>query len=91
MRSLLILFCYCTVVYGLFQEIGIAYTASDWQLFVDTCKQSLKAVLLYRTNLFPLISVICAVQKMKDQELVKPLIELIQYSNYNGTYVVILK
>ena len=28
--------CYCTDKQGLFQEIGIAYSALDWRLFIDS-------------------------------------------------------
>ena len=31
--------CYCTDIQGLFQEIGIAYSASDWRLFIDSLNQ----------------------------------------------------
>ena len=33
------LLCY---IQGLFQEIGIAYSASNWRLFIDSSKRSLK-------------------------------------------------
>ena len=51
-------------------------------LFIDSFKQSLKAVLLYNRNLFPSIIVAYAVQE-KDQDSVKTMLELIQYSNHN--------
>ena len=47
--------CYCTDIQGLFQEIGIVYSASDWCLFIDSSKQSLKAVLLHNGNVYPSI------------------------------------
>ena len=39
--------CYCTDIQGLFQEIGIAYSPSDWRFFINSSHQSLKAVLLH--------------------------------------------
>ena len=30
--------CYCNDLQGLFQEIGIAYLALDWRLFIDSSK-----------------------------------------------------
>ena len=47
--------CYCTHVQGLFQEIGIAYSASNWRLFIVSSKQSLKAVFLHNGNVYPSI------------------------------------
>ena len=44
--------CYCTDIQSLFQEIGIVYAASDWRLFIDSSKQSLKAVLLHNGNVY---------------------------------------
>ena len=68
MQSPLILFFYCTVVYNLFQKMGIAYTASDLCFFIVSFKQSLKVVLSHNRNYFHQILVPCAVQKKKDQE-----------------------
>ena len=48
---------HCTDIQGLFQEIGIAYSASDWRLFIDSSKRSLKAVLLHNGNVYPSIPV----------------------------------
>ena len=42
--------CYCTDIHGLLQEIGIVYSVLDWRLFIDSSKQSLKAVLLHNGN-----------------------------------------
>ena len=28
--------CYCTNIQGLFQEIGVAYSALNWRLFIDS-------------------------------------------------------
>ena len=50
-------FCYCIDIQGLFQEIGIAYSASDWRLFIDSSKRSLKAVLLHNGNVYPSIPI----------------------------------
>jgi len=59
--------CYCTDILGLFQQIGIQYAASDWCLFIDSSKRSLKAVLLYNGNIYPSIPVAHSVQ-MKEIE-----------------------
>ena len=75
--------CYCTDIHGLFQEIGIVYSASDWRLFSDSSKQSLKAVLLYNGNVYPSIPIAYSVRKKEDRESVKILLKLIRYNNHN--------
>ena len=77
--------CYCTntCIQGWFQEIGIAYLASDWRLFIDSSKQSLKAVLLHDDNVHPSIPIAHSVQMKEDCESVKILLELIQYNDHN--------
>ena len=74
--------CYCTDIQGLFQNIGIVYSASDWRLFIDSSKQSLKAVLLYNGNVYPSIPIAHSVRMKKDREPVKILLELIRYNNH---------
>ena len=71
------------LVYGLFQQIGIAYSASDWRLFIVRSKQSLKAVLPHNENVFRLILVARAAQMKENQESVQILLELILYNNHN--------
>ena len=75
--------CYCTNIQGLFQEIGVAYSASNWRLFIDSSKRSLKAVLLPNGNVYPYIPIANSVHIMEDRESVKILLELIQYNDRN--------
>ena len=67
----------------MFQESGIAYSASDWRFFIDSSKRSLKAVLLHNGNVYPSIPIAHSVQMKEDRESVKILLELIQYNNHN--------
>ena len=75
--------CYCTDIQGLFQEIGIAYSALDWRLFIDSSKRSLKAAFLRNDNVYPSISIAHSIQMKEDRESVKILLELIQYNDHN--------
>ena len=77
------LLCYCADIQGLFQEIGIAYSASDWRFFIDSSKRSLKAVLLHNDNVYPSIPIAHSVQMKKDRKSVKILLELIQHNDHN--------
>ena len=75
--------CCSTDIQSLFQEIGIAYSASDWQLFMDSSMQSLKAVLLHNGNVYRSIPIAHFVQIKEDRESAKILLDLIQYNDYN--------
>ena len=77
------LLCYCTDMQGLFQEIGITYSAPNWRLFIDSSKRSLNAVLLHTGNVYPSIPIAHSVQMKEDRESVKILQELIQYNDHN--------
>ena len=67
----------------MFHEIDIAYSASDWRLFNDSSKLSLKAVFLHNGNVYPFIRIAHSVQIKEDRESVKILPELIQYNDHN--------
>ena len=47
--------CYCTNISGLFTSFGLPYNPSDWHLFIDSSKRSLKGVLLHNGNEYPSI------------------------------------
>ena len=49
--------CYCNNISGLFESIGINYDSNDWRLFVDSSKESMKAVLLHNGNVLPFVPV----------------------------------
>ena len=49
--------CFCNDISGLMQEIGCCYDPSEWRLFIDSSKASLKAVLLHNGNEKPSIPV----------------------------------
>ena len=42
--------CFYNDISGLMQEIGCCYDPSEWRLFSDSSKASLKAVLLHNTS-----------------------------------------
>lgn len=41
---------YCNDIDGLFSEFGVEHDPKEWRLFIDSCKRSLKAVLLNNGN-----------------------------------------
>ena len=66
-----------------FKRLVLPTQASDWRLFIDSSKRSLKAVLLYNGNVYPSIPMAHSVQMKEDLESVKILLELIQYNDHN--------
>ena len=61
----------------------MVYSALNWRLFIDSSKQSLKAVLLHIGNVYPSIPIAHSVWMKEDRESVKILLELIRYNNHN--------
>ena len=45
--------CYCNNIPGLFGSVGIEYNPDHWRLFVDSSKESMKAVLIHNGNTLP--------------------------------------
>ena len=59
------------------------YSASDWRLFIDSSKQSLKALFLHNGNVYPSIPIAHSVRMKKNRESAKIFLELIRYNNCN--------
>ena len=49
--------CYCCDVSALFQSIGMIHDQTNWRLFIDSSKESIKAVLLHNSNRYPSVPV----------------------------------
>ena len=49
--------CNCTSIPGLFTSLGLPHNPSDWRVFIDSSKRSLKGVLLYNGNKYPSIPI----------------------------------
>ena len=77
------LLCYCADVPSLFQEFGISYFAPNWRLFIDSLKQSLKAVLPYSENTYPSILIAHSFKTKENYENGTNLLELIKFQNHN--------
>ena len=52
--------CYCSDVNGLMHELGYDHIPDEWRLFIDSGKDSLKAVLLHYGNEKPSVPVALA-------------------------------
>ena len=74
--------CFCTDIQDLFQ-IGNVFSASDWRLFIDNSKQSLKTVLSHDGNVYPSTPIAHSVRMKEDRESVKIFLKLIRHNNHN--------
>lgn len=75
--------CFCYDIHGLFDKLGQTYDARDWRIFVDSSKESLKAVLLHNGNQKPSIPIAHAVNMKESYETMTKLFININYENHN--------
>ena len=74
--------CYCTNIPGLFTSLGLPHNPSDWRLFIDSSKRSLKDVLLQNGNKYPSIPIAHSVHLKESYDNMELLLEAIKYSEY---------
>ena len=74
--------CYCTNIPGLFTSLGLPHNPSDWRLFIDSSKRSLKGVLLHNGNKYPSIPIVHSVHLKESYDNMELLLEAIKYNEY---------
>ena len=74
--------CYCTNIPDLFTSLGLPHNPSDWRLFIDSSKRSLKDVLLHKENKYPSIPIAHYVHLKESYDNMELLLEAIKYSEY---------
>ena len=72
--------CYCNNIPGLFESIGINYDPNDWRLFVDSSKESMKAVLLHNENILPSVPVAYSTTLKENYITLQLILERINYN-----------
>lgn len=83
---------YCHDVPGLLDAMGMTlYDPSEWRLFLDSSKRSLKCVLLHNGNVFGSIPIGHSVILKENYASVKRVLELIKYNDHNWIICVDLK
>jgi len=78
----------CNDIDGLTQTLNINHNPLDWQLFTDSSKLSLKAVLLHNGNTLTSIPVGHSTHNKESYENVNILMDAINYDKSNGKSVV---
>ena len=74
--------CYCNDISGLFESLSQPHEPSEWRLFIDSSKRSLKAVLLHKGNQKPCIPIAHSVHLSETHENMKILLEAINYKTH---------
>lgn len=75
--------CFCNDIPGLFRELGQPYDPNQWRLFIDSSKESLKAVLLHNGNEKPSIPIAHAVNTKESYETMVKLLKCIKYEEHD--------
>ena len=83
--------CFCNNVSGLFYSVGIPCIPSEWRLFIDSLSKSLKAVLLHNGNKYPFLPLAHSVHLKETYEIVKTVLNVLNYDQYNWEVIGNLK
>lgn len=73
---------YCWNIRLLFIRIKHPHVPQEWRLFIDGGKDSLKAVLLHNTNVYPSIPIAHGDKVKETYENIGAILKLIQYDEY---------
>ena len=85
-------FVYCCDIVGLLNALGISkYDPSEWRLFIDSSKKSLKCVLLHIGNLYGAIPIGHSVHLKEQYEHIKTVLQLLKYDEHKWIICVDLK
>lgn len=83
---------YCNNIEKLLEEMGLKeYKPTEWRLFIDSCKRSLKCVLLHNGNKFAAIPIAHSTKLKEEYENIKLVLEKINYSDHQWRICVDLK
>ena len=83
---------YCSDPEQVLLLLGVVhYNASNWRLFIDSSKRSLKCVLLHNTNAYASIPIGHSTTLKEKHQPIKEVIEKINYAAHNWTICVDLK
>ncbi|XP_071748054.1 uncharacterized protein [Lepeophtheirus salmonis] len=85
-------FVYCSGMEGLLVAMGLsAYHSSEWRLFIDSSKRSLKYALLHNGNIYGCILIGHSVSMKEEYGNIKIVLEGLKYLNHQWLICVDLK
>lgn len=75
-------FAWCWSIERLMRSMRIEYNADDWRLFIDSSKNSLKALLLHHTNKQPSIPIAYSTKTKEDYDQMAHILNLVNYKKH---------
>ena len=72
--------CFCNDIVELFERLEIPYDNTNWRLFLDASKKSIKAVLLHNGNTLPSVPIAYSTTMKESYENLKTTLTIIQYN-----------
>ena len=85
-------FVYCHDIPGLLRQLGVAlYIPTEWRMFLDSSKQSLKYVLLHNGKLYGGVPIGHFVHLRETYDDIKAVINLLKYHEHNWILCIDLK
>ena len=76
---------YCCDIEGLLNFFNVTYNPSEWRLFIDSSKTSLKGVLLHNGNLFGSVPIAHSVHLKETYVNLKALLKYVNYEKHSWT------
>ena len=74
---------YCIDIPGVMNDLVDKYQVNEWRLFIDSCRRSLKGVLLHNSNRLASVPVAHFVKLKETYENLKQLLINVKYSEHN--------
>ena len=75
--------CFCNGITELFEQLEIPYDKTNWRLFIDASKDSIKAALLHNGNTLPSIPIAYSTTMKESYENLEAILTSIQYDDHN--------
>ena len=75
--------CFCNEITELFELLVVPYDKTNWRLFIETSKDSIKAVLLHNGNTLPSVPIAYSTTMKKSYENLKVVLTTIQHDDHN--------
>lgn len=82
---------YCNNICSVMNALHHEHNSTDWRLFIDSSKTSLKAVLLHNGNKFPSVPIAYTTNMKETYDNMKFLLEKVEYNKYRWTICCDLK
>ena len=73
---------FCDNIERLITALGTSYTSSEWRLFIDSSKRSMKCVVLHNSDILAFVLIGHSIQKKETYENMKTILDRIKYEKH---------